>query len=260
MAKKDIYKIDNYFITIGAVFLIFSLVTIFLDPRTYYEVSIRKDDGEVAGGGKQENYTFENKYGRSLDQIRKDTNADEVTELGFPWVRTIIGVNGLVLLTIGIIYRKRENKIIAIWNALDRTGEAKLDELATSLGLDRNFITQHLKDINAQQATYYIWDKAKDKIIDGKLKTEFLIIVDCKSCGSKVDEKVSFDLLTPPTCEYCGNPLATSEDLNQLKKDLMATTEVVAAAVSKEFNVAVFVVLLVVFWPGAIFYVIKQKS
>lgn len=260
MAKKDIYKIDNYFVTIGLVFLIFGLITIFLDPRTYNEVAIRKDGADLAGGGKQENYTFENKNGRSLDQIRIETKADEVTELGFPWVRTIIGANGLLLLIIGIIYRKRENKIIAVWNALDQTGEAKVDDLSRTLGLDRNFITKHLKDINAQQTSYYVWDQKSDRIVDGRLMKEFLVVVDCINCGSKVDEKVSFDLLSPPKCLYCGSLIAAPQDLNKLKNDILQTRKDVDNSSKKEVNTVVLVVLLIFCWPAAIVYVIKQKS
>ena len=249
MAQKDIYKIDNYFITIGTILLIIGLISILVDPRTYNEVSIRKGD----------NYTFDDKNGRTLDQIREETGADEVTESGFPLVRSVLVVNGVILLVIGMFYRRQENKIIMVWNALDRTGEAKVSDLAASLGLDRAFITGHLKDINAQQTSYYVWDQGSDRIVDGKLMTEFLVVVDCKNCGGKVDEKVSFDLLSPPKCKYCGSPVSSAEDMNKLKKDILMTREVVAAGTS-EFNVVIFIVLMIFFWPAAIGYYLVKKG
>jgi hypothetical protein len=252
MAKKDIYKIDNYFITIGTIFLIIGL-TIFLDPNTYMEVSIRKGD----------TYQYEDKHGRTLDQIKTEKGADEVTETTFPLIRSIILGNGIILLVIGIFYRRRENKIIAVWNALDRTGEAKVNDLAASLGLDRTFITNHLKDINAQQTSYYVWDQASDRIMDGKLMTEFLLVVECNNCGSKVNEKVAIDLISPPKCKYCGSPISSSESLNKLKQDVLTTHATVVAsqaADKKEFNVVLFIVLMIFFWPGAIVYLIMKKS
>ncbi len=245
MPNKDIYKIDNYFITIGTIFLIIGL-TIFLYPSTYNEVSIRNGD----------------KYWRTLDQIKTEKGADEVTETTFPLIRSIIFGNGIILLIIGIFYRRRENKIIAVWNALDRTGEAKVNDLAASLGLERTFITSHLKDINAQQTSYYVWDQASDRIVDGKLMTEFLLVVECNNCGSKVNEKVAIDLVNPPKCRYCGSPVSSSESLNKLKQDILTTHAAVAnqASDKKEFNVGLFTVLMTLFWPGAIVYLIMKKS
>jgi hypothetical protein len=248
MAKKNIYKVDNYCFAIGVLLLILGL-SIFVDPRTYNEVTIRQGTS----------YTFENKNGRTVDQIRTIAGADEVIESRFPLIRSIIGVNGLIILSIGITYRRRENKIIAVWNALDRTGEAKVNDLAVSLGLDRAFITGHLKDINAQRGAYYVWDQGSDKIVDGKLMTDFLLVTECKSCGSKIDEKISFDQLSPPKCKYCGNPVSVPADLNKLKQDILLTRDV-ATGDEKKFNVGIFVALLIFFWPGAIVYLVLHRG
>jgi len=260
MAKKDIYKIDNYFITIGLIFFVFGFLSVLFDPRTYNEVVILKRGASLASGGHVENYTYDDKRGRSLEEIRIASNADAVTEVKFPWIRAIIGLNGILIFTIGVYYRKRENKIIAIWNALERSGEARVDELALSLGLDRNFVITHLKEINAQQCSYFVWDQSKDKIVDSRLKTEFLIVVDCKSCGSKLNEKLSIDVLSTPKCEYCGNPVASSDDLNQMKKELLANRDAIKKADQKNFSAGIFVTLLIFFWPAAIYYIIKNKS
>jgi len=103
--KKDVFKIDNYFIIIGTLFLIAGLVTILLDPRTY----------------------------------------DSYTEN--PILRLNMAISGLLLLVVGIYYRKKENKIHSIWDALEKNKEARLRDLEASLGLSRSFILDTLNTL-----------------------------------------------------------------------------------------------------------------
>lgn len=250
MTQKDIYKVDNYFITFGVIFLIISAISIVADPRTYSEVSVRTGTS----------YTFEDKEGRSLEEIRKANNADEAFENGFPRIRTIVGINGLILLAIGLYYRAKEKKIISIWDALDRAGEARVKDLALSLGLTREFILKHLKNINAQRNVYYVYDSEQDKIADGKLMAEYVVVATCSGCGNSIDQRVSLNFSVLPKCKYCGTAISI-EELNALKREVMSTRATLVSTEGKsDFSVGVFILLLVVFWPGAIAYVIIKKG
>ena len=206
MAKKDIYKIDNYCITIGIVLLVF---------------------GTIATSG-------------------------------ITWLPTLIQINGLIVLGVGIFYRVREKKIISIWNALEQTGSVRVNDLVASLGHAREFILKYLKDINAQQGAYYVWDQGSDKVVDAKLMKEILIVADCAGCGSKVNEKISLNFTSLPSCRYCGNPVASAENLNQLRREVMGVHQVMPD--KKELNMWLFVGLMVMFWPAAIYYVYSVKS
>ncbi len=262
MARKDIYKIDNYFIAIGyTLFFLGALSTLF-DPHMWHEIVIKEAvDGKTR-------LTFEDKNGRTLETIQIEKGERFVVaeiQREFPTVRAIMAVNGLVLLLIGYGYRSREKKIISVWHALEHTGEAAVSGLAVSLGLTREFILKHLKDINAQQHSAYTYDSRSDKIINTRLASEYLVFVDCSNCGRKINQKVSLDLSSPPQCEYCGTGVS-AEHLNQLKQDALtsmrsATASTgVAASGGGEFNIVLFVVLLLLFWPAAVFYVIKKKT
>jgi len=179
MAKKDIYKIDNYFIRIGFTMLVIGGLG-FLDPSLYYDVTVSTNSGS------QTNYTYEDKNGRTLDEIQREKGDQYVvTEWSFPWVRTILVSNGFILVVIGYYFRSREKKIITVWNALDHAGEARVADLSINLGLPREFILKHLRDINAQTSGAFTYDSRSDKIINSRLLTEFLVMVDCVSCGIK---------------------------------------------------------------------------
>ena len=135
--------------------------------------------------------------------------------------------------------------------------------LAVSLGLPREFILRHLKDINAQQHSAYTYDSRSDKIINSRLASEYLVFVDCSNCGRKINQKVSLDLSSPPQCEYCGTSVS-ADHLNQLKQEALAGLRLAPAAAApaqaEGINIVLLVVLLILFWPAAVFYVIKKKA
>ena len=260
MTPKDIYKIDNYFIAIGWLLLIAGVLSVTLDPFRWNEVVIK----EKTGNNTQ--YTFDNKNGRTLEQIRQEKGARfevEAIERGFPLVRTIIIANGLILLIVGYGFRSREKKIIAIWNALEHAGEANVASLTVALGLPREFILKHLKDINAQQQSAYAYESRSDKIINSRLQSEFLVFADCNHCGHKINQKVSLDLSNPPRCQYCGNGVP-AEHLNQLRREVLDSLRQTPAsspvAAAGQINMVLLVVLLLLFWPAAIVYVIKKRG
>jgi hypothetical protein len=252
MAKKDIYKIDNYFIRIGFAMMIIGGLG-FLDPSLYYDVTIKSSSGT------QTHYEYENYAGRTIDEMRQEKGGQvELIEWSFPWARTILVSNGLILVVIGYYFRSREKKIITVWNALDHAGEARVADLSINLGLPREFILKHLKDINAQTSGAFTYDSRSDKIINSRLLTEFLVMVDCVSCGTKINQKVSLDLSNPPRCNYCGTDVPT-DHLNKLKQEVILSLKSTPVPVGSDFSVGVFIALLIFFWPAAVFYVIKKK-
>jgi len=250
VSQKDIYKVDNYFIKLGWVFLIVSGISIFADPRSYNELSI----------GKNNSYHFEDFNGRTLSQVKEENPDASVTVNGFPLKRVILGINGLILLGIGLYYRSLERKIINLWDALDHTGEAKVNDLTMSLGYSKQFIIKHLKDINAQRNTYYVYDRQQDAIVDGRLMAEFLVVADCPGCGNNINERVSLNFSFPPKCKYCGTTVPV-EFLNKAKQEMLNSRKsAVLPTPKKEFSVGVFVALLIFFWPGAILYALYKKG
>ncbi len=106
MPHKNIYQIDNYFIAIGWFLLVTGLLTVALDPFRWNDLVVKERSGNTT------NYTFANKAGRTLEVARRDITRDkgerftvENSNPGFPLVRLIFLLNGLILLGIGYTYR-----------------------------------------------------------------------------------------------------------------------------------------------------------
>jgi ribosomal protein S27E len=249
MAKKDIFKIDNYFIRIGAIFLIVGIMSFAFDPRNYNDLTINE--------GTQ--YYFEDFNGRTLAEVQEEKGPEtEIVVNSFPVIRPLVALSGFVLLVIGNSVRRKENKIISIWDALERTTKSKPNDLVVSLGLSKEFILQNLKHINAQQNTYYVYLSDKDIIVDGRLLTEHTLTVSCKGCGNSVSQKVMLASISTPSCQYCGTAIDVGE-LSKMRTEILREDEV-ATPVKSGFSVPIFIALLVVFWPGALIYLAIKKS
>jgi len=253
VAKKDIFKIDNYLIKFGVFFLVVGSLSVLLDPRTYNDLLVTKDDTH---------YSFENYNGRTLEEVQQELGREaNVSVIDAPIIRPAIAISGLLLLIIGIGFRKKENKIISIWDALEKTTEIKLRDLEVSLGLSRAFMLENLKHINAQQGAYYVYISAKDIIVDGKLIEEHVVSLSCSGCGNIINKKASLAHLDELVCSYCGAAIPVGE-LSKLRSEILKENEKgqAARASNSEFNVTLFIILLITFWPGAIIYYITKKA
>ncbi|MEL6537323.1 MAG: hypothetical protein AAFQ98_18015 [Bacteroidota bacterium] len=250
MAKKDIYKRDNYMIRIGLTLFIIGAFSILFDPRNYFDIGITQ------GNTTQ----YQDFNGRTWEDLQAEYPGAQIVEHGYPLKRTIITLGALGLLVAGIYFRRQEKKVIRIWDALEVSGEAKVTDLSNNLGVTRAFILEHLQDINAQPGVYYAFDSQSDKIMDGRLMSEFVVTNTCHNCGKSYGLSINLSLATPPACTHCGTP-AESQVFNDYKQDILSTrTRLETQTEESTFNNGVFILLLIFFWPGAIFYYVRHKS
>ncbi len=248
MKRKNIYNVDSIFIILGIVVVVVGLISIFADPRTYYDYTIWDD----------RSFSFENAEGRSMEVLQSELGSSLViVENGFPLFRTIIVLTGVLFMFFGIKYRRRENKIIAIWDALERTGEAHLQPLSMALNIPQNFILKHLETINAQQDAYFVWLPEEKKIMDGRFNVPYKVAIDCAGCGNKSNQEITLSMQSAPECAYCGRS-ASTHLIQDLKDQVLA--QQMHQKQKTKFNVAVFVILLLLFWPAALLYLFVTKS
>lgn len=249
MAKKDIFKIDNYLIRIGVLFLIIGVISLFSAPGLYTDLLITGDN----------QIYFEKWEGRTLEEVQAEKGEKmDIMVLDFPTKRIILTISGFFLLLIGIVYRKKENKIISVWDALDRTTEAKVADLSVSLGVSRDFILQNLKHINAQQNAYYVYVSSNDSIVDGRLMGEHVVSLKCSGCGNTINEKVSLTDLHSTSCPYCGAGIEVGE-LSKKRTEILHKNATETAETS-DFSTGLFIFLLLFFWPAALIYYVVKKG
>ncbi|MDH5720734.1 MAG: hypothetical protein OEZ13_08990 [Spirochaetia bacterium] len=259
--KKDIYKIDNYFIPWGIVLLVTGVISFFAGFQTwqsdYFEIETRTKTGKITSIHTRYVEASEKVTEKSLQKQNPNSTVRFHTK-HIPMVRLLLSLSGFLILCFGIYFRRIENKIIQIWNVLEKTKEVKVDQLAVSLGIARGFILENLSKINIQQNAYYVYDSNTDKIIDGKLKIHFTMSEECGSCGNINQKNVTLDLSETFACSYCGTQIK-ADKLNDHKLQILNNKEDNIEPPSK-FNWGIFVLLLVFFWPGAIYYAIKNSK
>ena len=247
--KKDVFIVDKYLIKFGAFFLIVGLVTTLFDTDLYYDLNV--EFGPVA--------IPVNYDGRTLEEIKKEYETDMVYPTEKPFISPIIAFNGLLLLIAGIYYRKKENKIHIIWDALEKAKGAKLRDLEVSLGLNRSFILDNLNHINSELGAYYVYLSDKDEIVDGRLVEEQALSLTCTGCGNAIDQKVSLANLEMPMCNYCGALVPVAE-LSKLRNEILNQFTLGETAPEVEFDNRLFITLLIFFAPAAVVYMVYKKN
>ena len=238
MPKPNIYKIDDVLIKLGYLFIINTVIPVITMVLGVLLLTV------ILG----------------VTPTMTEEKEDDVVGIVLISIHIFILVNGIIALIVGYKFRKKENKIIQIWEALQHTGETKVTDLCISHGFDRAFVLENLKHINRQKNMYFIFDSKTDKIVDGKLKTEYLVVEKCPGCGNTIDQKVTLDFAEPPKCKYCSTSISV-DHLNELKQKVLLQREgLTREKTKKKFNNVVFILLLVFCWPVAIFYFLRKQQ
>ncbi|MCK5813473.1 MAG: hypothetical protein KAH03_04410 [Cocleimonas sp.] len=209
-------------------------------------------------------YTIDNwliNTGRILFIIFFISTCSRASTQHYDWVSPALGLFiAIGLLIVGNIIRRREKKIIAVWNILEHSTEVSAQELMQQTGFNTLFIEDALRLINGRGHTYYIWDKEQDKIIDGRLRTAVITDVKCENCGAKISEITRLDTHKSPNCTYCGEAVSAKK-INKLKSEAMdKIRDSTPRNNSKGFSLWVFILLLIIFWPAAVAYALWKSS
>ena len=183
---------------------------------------------------------------------------DGATALGYGWFTWAAFGAGLPLLLAGYTIRRKERRVLAVWNILDQVTEAPVEELIRNTGLSRQFIQESLGIINAQPNAYYVWNPDTDVVVDGRLRTRVFVVDHCANCGASVSLRLTLELSELPTCSHCASPVM-DEDWNRLKLDALREIRE-AGTKGSEFSVGLFIVLLIVFWPAALGYALWKSG
>ena len=162
-------------------------------------------------------------------------------------------VAALLMLVTGYHVRRQENRALTLWDILEHAIEVRVGDLITSTGLSREELRKVLSVVNAQPGAYYVWDVETDTIVDGRLRKRAVQVDRCASCGAGVNATLSLDLAEAPACPYCGGPVSTGEQIMRMREETLEAIRVPARH-GKPFSIGIFIVLVLVFWPAALFY------
>ncbi|MGA1871525.1 MAG: hypothetical protein ACMUJM_23610 [bacterium] len=174
----------------------------------------------------------------------------------------------IAFLAAGYFIRSQEKKIHAVWNILEKTLEASIDDLAENTGLQKNTIAKAVRLINRRGNAYFIYDRPSGLIFDGRLKSQTVSIKNCPTCGHSIGYTIPLIVTKLPCCSYCRSPLDVSH-INRLKQEriesILALNSAPIAndafdAPKSSFNWELFVILLLLFWPAALVYAYAKSG
>lgn len=218
--KPNIYKIDNYLLLFGKLFVIVAAIA-FLASLSDEEKKKSASAGDVAGG-------------------------------------SFFLAGGVAMLAAGSRFRKKERKALALLNSLELAHEVSVPEFLDATGFTRADVETALRAINERGLGYYLWNRESDTIVDGRLKRRMVLADTCPACGKAVGMRYALDLAEIPVCPSCGSPFNVNtwnawklEAMRRLDKGEERKPGLFAG---KKFSLPLFIVLLVVFWPAALVY------
>lgn len=169
------------------------------------------------------------------------------------------------MLAVGTLIRRRERRLVSIWNVLHQNVETDVRDLLDNSAFKRPDIEWAVGLLNRRGLAFYAWRRDTDTIEDGRLGSTMLHIDRCDSCGASVGLSIPASLREVPCCEYCGSA-QSADQLNRMKREVITelrdrpVSTGSAAARAPRMSMGVFVVLVLLCWPAAIAYAIYKTQ
>lgn len=185
----------------------------------------------------------------------------------------------MVMLVAGYAVRRRERQLIAIWRILKEHGEMPIADLQQMSGYGTDELRKAVGLLNRKLAAGLSWDEASRSVRHVGLEPRETLTHSqrCPSCGASVSVEVAADSRSEAlTCPYCEGALdgrEISSLQNQLRSRktrsrapqpvpiyLRAPAEPPARPPARRFSLVVFILLLMFFWPAAVFYAMHRAN
>ena len=211
----------------------------------------------------------------------------------FPFL-ALIAVAPIALLLAGFGLRLRDHRLYDLWRAVKSHGEISIQELCQITDLNQNELRQAVGLLNKKATAGLIWDSHLGTVrhIDAPTGRILSHSEDCSSCGAAVAIEIkAVSRLRDLGCPYCGGGLDAAA-INGLRAQLIEdqthdikspTTSSTASSAPRPtvpnpvaakqpspaaahqssttpFNLAIFAVLLLLFWPGAVWYAMSRAK
>jgi len=202
--------------------------------------------------------------------------AQQITDV---WLRTsasyatLFGIAGCVMfLILGLVVRRRERKSLQLWQLMRRSTEARISALVSQSHFSLVDIRRAVNSINSAGLAHLILDEASDRLYDGRLASVVTLTHNCEGCGAPIEITVDVQATTGASCSYCHAPFPTesiqalrqqrqqavsSQNTNSALQAIRQQAELTANIPAPKISVTTVLVLMVLFWPAAFFYVMR---
>lgn len=166
------------------------------------------------------------------------------------------------LFWLGRRFRKKEKNTRAVLRHLEIARDVSISEMVSSTGFSRAEIEEAVRTINRQGLGYFVL--ADDRIMDGRLRRQMVFVDTCGDCGRRIGRYYSLQLNEVPKCPNCGNPLNISQWNEFVSREYERMDQAgggdQTVGEEGELSIPILIILCVVFWPAAIYYVVSRKK
>lgn len=173
---------------------------------------------------------------------------------------------------VGYGVRRRERRAVSLWKLIEREVEISSGDLFRHSDWTAPRLERAVRDLNNAGVAYIVWDRKAGLIQNGRLRRSTLVVDECTACSNKISLRVTIGSTGVPRCPYCGEPVDVAQiteekariiDELELDPPEGRATSPAPDALGQEkgeFSVFIFVVLVSVFWPAALWYCLKHRT
>jgi len=218
--KKNIYKLDDYCLTISYILIVPLLFKAFSYlPYLGLPVETIRPLGEKLG---------------------KD----------FLFLAIFI-ISIIFLQLVGRTVRKKEKVLQKLIDIILDARTITYADLARATGLEISVLKRLVSDIEKHNGQYI---EATSDSVGLKMGEKVEITNKCSTCAASSTHDVSIDTVSLK-CGYCGAPVE-AEIINDAKEGIFRRSQEKADMLGepKKLNVVLLIFLFIVFWPGAVVY------
>ncbi len=178
----------------------------------------------------------------------------------------------IALLVFGLIVRHQEKTTLRLWALLQHTPDARLSTLLQQSRFTLEDVRRGTRSLNNAGIGHYILNEQADRLYDGRLNARMSLRHECTGCGATTELTVNLQEQDELACSYCLTPFRV-ESINQMRQQ---QRQAVAGEIARHtsarlmslaghdnnlkaptLSVRVLLLLMVVFWPGALFYFLR---
>ena len=169
----------------------------------------------------------------------------------------------IAMLLAGLALRDRERRAVGLVKLIERHVEVSADDLLANSNFSASTLATAIRDLNSSGRHHVVWDRRTNLIQDGWLRRSRLHVESCASCGTKISIDVALHEASAARCPSCDAPLDARE-IDEEKQAVMAQISERARArpipvdTRPRFSIPIFLLLLILCWPLAIFYAVKR--
>ncbi|MBK7950268.1 MAG: hypothetical protein IPK00_16340 [Deltaproteobacteria bacterium] len=164
----------------------------------------------------------------------------------------------------GFAFRDRERRAVALMRLLDRQVELVAGDLLANSELTRDTLETAIRDLNSTGVRHLVWDRKTGLIQDGRLRQSRLHIETCRACGVKISLDIALNEAAEARCPSCDSLI----DAREVDEEKQAVIEELGHRADRPlecprpakpaFSLPLFLLLLVVAWPLALFYAVRH--